>query len=103
MSEDKIVVHVDSALEDLIPGFLENRQKDVHSMEKALQENDFETLRVVGHNVKGVGGGYGFPDMSEMGAAIEEGATENNVEKISKNVKKISHYLSNLEIIYDEE
>ena len=29
MSEDKIVVHIDIDLEDLIPGFLENRQSDL--------------------------------------------------------------------------
>lgn len=103
MSEDKIVVHVDIDLEDLIPGFLENRQKDVQSLESALKENDFEKLRSVGHNLKGVGGGYGFPDMSMMGAEIEEGAKENNMEKVSENVQKLSHYLSNIEIIYEEE
>ena len=43
MSEDKIVVHVDIDLEDLIPGFLENRQKDVQSLENALKENDFKS------------------------------------------------------------
>ena len=103
MSEDKIVVHVDIDLEDLIPGFLENRQKDVQSLESALKEKDFEKLRSVGHNLKGVGGGYGFPDMSMMGAEIEEGAKENNMEKVSENVQKLSHYLSNIEIIYEEE
>ena len=103
MSEDKIVIHIDSDLEDLIPGFLENRQKDMQSLERALQENDFEKLRSVGHNLKGVGGGYGFPDMSKMGAEIEEGAKESNMEKVSENVQKLSHYLSNIEIIYEEE
>ena len=103
MSEDKIVIHIDSDLEDLIPGFLENRQKDMQSLERALQENDFEKLRSVGHNLKGVGGGYGFPDMSKMGAEIEEGVKENNMGKVSENVQKLSHYLSNIEVIYEEE
>jgi HPt (histidine-containing phosphotransfer) domain-containing protein len=103
MSEDKIVVHIDIDLEDLIPGFLENRQKDMQSLESALKENDLEKLRSIGHNLKGVGGGYGFPDMSMMGTEIEEGAKENNMEKVSENVQKLSHYLSNIEIIYEEE
>lgn len=103
MSEDKIVVHIDIDLEDLIPKFLENRQKDIQSLEMALQENDSEKLRSVGHNLKGVGGGYGFSDMSKMGAKIEEGAQEKNMGKVSENVQKLSHYLANIEIIYDEE
>ena len=103
MSDEKIVVDIDIDLEDLIPGFLENRQKDILKLEQAIEEQDFETLRSVGHNLKGVGGGYGFHEMTTLGAAIEEGAKENNVEIINENVKKLSHYLANVEINYQEE
>jgi len=103
MSDEKIVVNIDIDLEDLVPGFLENRQKDILKLEQAIEEQDFETLRSVGHNLKGVGGGYGFHEMTTLGAAIEEGAKENNVEIINENVKKLSHYLANVEINYQEE
>ena len=96
MSGEKIVVHVDIDLEDLIPGFLDNRQKDIQKLENALQENDFETLRSIGHNLKGVGGGYGFSDITEMGSEIEVGARANDLASISENIKKFSHYLSKL-------
>ncbi|MCH9048006.1 MAG: Hpt domain-containing protein [Proteobacteria bacterium] len=102
MSEEKIVVHIDIDLEDLIPGFLDNRQKDIRNLESALQENDFETLRSIGHNLKGVGGGYGFSGITEMGAEIERGAKASDPESVSVNVKKLSHYLSSVEIIYEE-
>ena len=103
MSDEKIVVNIDIDLEDLIPGFLENRQKDILKLEQAIEEQDFETLRSVGHNLKGVGGGYGFHEMTTFGAAIEEGAKENNLEIINENIKKLSHYLANVEINYQEE
>jgi len=102
MSEEKIVVHVDIDLEDLIPGFLENRQKDLERLEEALGESDFETLRSIGHNLKGVGGGYGFLEITEVGAAIEDSAKANNLEALSENIKKLSHYLSNIEVIYED-
>lgn len=102
MSEKKIVVHIDIDLEDLTPGFLENRQSDMQKLQEALEKQDFETIRSIGHNLKGVGGGYGFHDITVMGAAIEEGAKEHNLEIVNDNVKKLSHYLSNLEIIYEE-
>ncbi len=102
MSEDKIVVNIDIDLEDLIPGFMENRQIDLQKLEQALEDQDYETLRSIGHNLKGVGGGYGFHDMTAMGAAIEEGAKENKLEIIKENVTKLSHYLSNVEIVYQE-
>ncbi len=102
MSEDKIVVNIDIDLEDLIPGFLENRQSDLQKLEQALGDQDFETLRSIGHNLKGVGGGYGFHDMTAIGAAIEEGAKENKLEIVNENVTKLSHYLANVEIVYEE-
>jgi len=103
MSENKIIVNIDIDLEDLIPGFLENRQKDLEKLEKVIQESDFESLRSIGHNLKGVGGGYGFLEITEIGAAIEESAKATNLAVASENIKKLSYYLSNIEIIYEEE
>lgn len=102
MSEDKIIVHIDIDLEDLVPGFLENRQKDLEMLEKVIQENDFDSLRSIGHNLKGVGGGYGFLEITEIGAAIEESAKAANLEVASENIKKLSYYLSHIEVIYEE-
>lgn len=102
MSEDKIIVHIDIDLEDLVPGFLENRQKDLEMLEKVIQENDFESLRSIGHNLKGVGGGYGFLEITEIGAAIEESAKAANLEVASENIKKLSYYLSHIEVIFEE-
>lgn len=102
MSEEKIIVHIDIDLEDLIPGFLKNRQKDLEILEEVLQENDFESLRSIGHNLKGVGGGYGFLEITEIGTALEESAKAANLEVASENIKKLSYYLSHLEVIYEE-
>ena len=102
MSEDKIIVHIDIDLEDLVPGFLENRQKDLEMLEKVIQENDFESLMSIGHNLKGVGGGYGFLEITEIGAAIEESAKAANLEVASENIKKLSYYLSHIEVIFEE-
>ena len=42
---DKVIVYVDPDLEDIVPGFLENRRKDADTLEAALQRNDL-LLRV---------------------------------------------------------
>ena len=102
MGEDKTIVQIDVDLEYLIPGFLENREKDLKNLEKALQENDFAVLRSIGHNLKGVGGGYGFLEITAIGIAIENSAKENDLEIASENVGKLSQYLANVEIVYEE-
>jgi HPt (histidine-containing phosphotransfer) domain-containing protein len=61
MTEDensRIIIHADIDLEDLIPGFLENRHKDIIEIESLLASGDYETTQRLGHSMKGAGGGY---------------------------------------------
>jgi HPt (histidine-containing phosphotransfer) domain-containing protein len=100
MSGKKIIVKVDPDLEDLIPGFLENRKLDVDKLRSALDQNSFEDLRSIGHSIKGVGGGYGFDLMSEYGANIEMAAKESNADEVLENINKLDDYLKRLEVEY---
>jgi len=98
--DEKIVVNVDSDIEDLIPGFLENRQKDVKSIYDALEKEDYETIRILGHSMKGAGGGYGFDEITDIGRSIEESAEGKNQEEVEKWVVNLSNYLDRIEIVY---
>ncbi len=100
MSDEKIIVQVDPDLEDLIPGFLENRNMDVEKLRSALDDNDFENLRSIGHSIKGVGGGYGFDQMSVLGADIESAAKESNATEIREIINQLNDYLQHVEIEY---
>ena len=100
-SSDKIIVYVDSELEDIVPGFLENRKKDIASITDALTSNDYETIRIIGHSMKGSGGGYGFDPISDIGRAIEMEAKNSNAEKIREQVEALSSYLERIEVVYE--
>ena len=93
----KIRVTVDASLEDLIPNFLDKRRKDLPKLTEALRTGDFETIRRLGHNLKGTGAGYGFPALSEIGTAIEEGAKANNGGAIQVKVDELTRYLEQVE------
>ncbi len=101
MSDEKITVSVDPDLEDLIPTFLENRATDVNKLKEALGASDFETLRSVGHSLKGVGGGYGFDKITELGASIESEAKENNIAALDNHIMELEQYLENVEVIFE--
>ena len=73
MSE-KIIVSIDPDLEDLIPGFLARREADVTLLRAAIERGDFDAVRLTGHSLKGNGGGYGFMEISDLGAKIEDAA-----------------------------
>lgn len=100
---EKLVIHADPEIADLIPKFLDNRQKDIDMIESALEKNDFETIRILGHSMKGAGGGYGFDGVTEIGKNLEEAAKEADSNKIRNGVHELAEYLRKVEVIYDEQ
>ena len=97
----KIIIHVDPDIAELIPGFLENRRKDIAAMLDAVQQGDFESVQVLGHSMKGAGGGYGFDAITEIGAALEQAAKQRNAVEIRNRVHELSRYLDQVEVVRD--
>lgn len=98
---DKIRVHADPEIQDLIPGFLKNRSKDLQEIRLLIQAGSFEKIRTLGHIMKGASSGYGFPEISEIGAKIEAAAKAGNMREIQKQTQRLTDYLIRLEVIYD--
>lgn len=99
--DGKIVVHADPEIADLIPRFLENRQKDIVSIMDALKSQNFETIKILGHSMKGAGGGYGFPGVTDIGKSIEEAAKVEDSDAILMALDKLTNYLDRVEVIYE--
>jgi HPt (histidine-containing phosphotransfer) domain-containing protein len=99
--EEKKIVIVDSELKDIIPGFLDDWVKEVRSMHEALEKGDYEFIRSIGHNMKGVGGACGFDAITEMGGNLEEAAKVMDQERIEKTFDKLSSYLKRVEVVYE--
>src|SRR5512141_1445619 len=100
MSE-KLIVTVDPQIAALVPRFLANRAADVDKIRAALACADFEAIRVAAHGMKGAGGGYGFPEISRLGAAMEEGARQRDAATIIALVANLDEYLGRIEVKYD--
>ncbi len=98
--EEKIQVSIDKDLEDLIPGYIENRHKDIKSIEAALDSGDYETIRILGHSMKGSGGGYGFDEITTIGMNLEKTAKEKNADEIKNWLEKLLYYIQNIDITY---
>jgi HPt (histidine-containing phosphotransfer) domain-containing protein len=96
----KIVVQVDADLEDLVPDYLRNRRNDLESILKALAGNDYETIRVLGHTMKGTGGGYGFDAITDHGRSLEQAAKDRDPVAIRRVVEELGQYLDAVEVVY---
>lgn len=100
MESKKIIIYADPEISDLIPGFLENRQKDIKTISEALGKKEYDTIRLIGHSMKGSGAGYGFDDLSDMGKALEEAAEKKGARSIQKELVKFEAYLKNVQVVY---
>jgi HPt (histidine-containing phosphotransfer) domain-containing protein len=61
----------DFGLSEILPQYFDLCRRDLLHLKAALSENDFERVRVLGHNLKGSGGAYGFPVLTEIGESLE--------------------------------
>jgi HPt (histidine-containing phosphotransfer) domain-containing protein len=101
MPEEKIVVRADIELRDLIPGYLENRKKDVQAIHRALEDGDYETIQRLGHSMKGSGGGYGFDAITELGGLLEESANASDDREVEVHVSRLENFLDSLDVVYE--
>src|SRR5438552_18042296 len=74
MNDKAYKVTVAKDLEDLIPAFMRNRNKELETLKVALAAADFEQLRQLGHRMKRLGNSYRFPPASALGQEIEDPA-----------------------------
>jgi histidine phosphotransfer protein HptB len=96
----RITVSVDPDLEDIIPVFLANRQKDIQTLRLSLGGKDFRTIQILGHRMKGDGGGYGFQAISDIGTALEQAATRHDQPAIERITTELEDFLARVTVVY---
>ena len=95
----RVVVQVDPDLMPLIPNFLAHRRDDVDAIRAALARSDYHAIRVVGHNLRGCGAGYGFVAITDFGTVIEQAALGGDAPAIGRHVDELATYLGRLDVV----
>lgn len=95
----RIITRIDADLIDLVPGYIDNRRKDVLAILDALRRGDMECVWIIGHNMKGSGGGYGFHTVSEVGAALEQAARVSDGDAVTTALARLQDYLARVEVV----
>jgi PAS domain S-box-containing protein len=78
------------------PTFLAKRRIDLANMHEALIAGDYSAIRTIGHNCRGIGTGYGFPHISELGSRIEVAARNNSQSDLREFLKQFEDYLDHV-------
>ncbi len=93
-----IPISVEEDIHDLLPGYLSNRRQDLAAIEGHLKGGNYDAIWRIGHNIKGTGGGYGMGDLSALGAALEEAASDKDDARLHRTLQELAEYLGRVTI-----
>ena len=82
----------------LLAQYLERRKTDLTRLRAALDEQDFASLQLTGHNLYGSGAAYGLEDISTLGARLEHAAKAQQTELISALIDELEHFVTTVTI-----
>jgi PAS domain S-box-containing protein len=95
--------HVPSKAEQRLtertPAYLKSIRESVLTMGEALDRSDFTAVTILGHNMRGSGGAFGFQTITDIGAGLEQAAENADADSSRKWVTELSCYLDRLVII----
>jgi len=65
-------------LSPLVEGYLRRMREYTKAVEQYVDEGSWDQVIVIGHNLKGTGGTYGFDELSTIGLRLEAAAKGRN-------------------------
>lgn len=81
----------DEDLAQIIDDFVAGLRKQVEQMQQAASNNDHKTLQRLSHRLKGAGGSYGYPMLTEVARKLEEAARARDTERELLLLKRIAN------------
>jgi two-component system, sensor histidine kinase and response regulator len=86
-------------IESLVPDYLASVRRDMAAMVTAIDAQDCAVAERLGHQFKGTGHGYGFPEIAHAGSAIELAARSANEGEIRRQIISLAAYLDRVTIV----
>ncbi len=90
---------IDSELRELVPGYIQKRIGELPMLGAMIQDKDFSGLRLIGHRIKGSGGGYGLKTLSLLADQLERAALAENQAAALESAESMSAYLKECETL----
>ncbi|GEM_PF-1112048 len=86
---------------DLLPGYVERREKDAVAIMAALDSGRLDAARDIGHRMRGSGASYGLGFVSRAGAAIEEAAIHGDRDTVRAWALDLTVCLALVEVVVE--
>ena len=88
-----VVSSAGSRLAGRVPAYLLNCRLYVTSMLEAVDDGEFGTVSVLGHNLRGSGAAYGFPAITDIGIELEQTADKSDATACRRWINELAGQL----------
>jgi len=80
----------------MLPAFLASRRSELDALLGAIASNDLAAVRQIAHQMRDVGGPYGFAAISLIAADIDRAAQRPDKRKLIELAQEYAGYLSRM-------
>lgn len=77
--------------------YIERRQKDVQDCRQALAAEDYDVLTRVGHQLKGNATTFGYNELADIAADIEEAALKKDQARLGELLLRFTTYVEKMQ------
>jgi CheY-like chemotaxis protein len=95
----KVPITPPEGLETLVPDYLAIVRREMNEILSGGDSKDCELSRRWGHQSRGEGESYGFPEIARTGVAVELAAMAADTDEIRIQLLALSRYLDRVEIV----
>lgn len=74
---------------EAIQKYIERRKTDIDNCREALKNGNLAVCETIGHQLKGNGLTFGFPEISTVGKSLEQAAKEHDINAASRFVDEL--------------
>jgi HPt (histidine-containing phosphotransfer) domain-containing protein len=96
-SADKLVSELlceDPDLRDIIEEFVDGLSDRIVHLKLAFDELDWSQLRTLAHRLKGAGGSYGYPQISQLAARMEQNFKTHRADDFDTQIHQLERLAS---------
>ena len=86
----------DPSFADIVIPFVQGLAERIRVMEDSIRAADFDALKVAAHQLKGSGGGYGYPQLTERAAQLEQSARQAAVDSCTKDLTELKDLIARI-------
>ena len=86
----------DPTFADIVIPFVQGLAERLRIMEDSIRAADFDALKVAAHQLKGSGGGYGYPQLTAGAAQLEQSARNAAVESCVKDLEELKKLIARI-------